>query len=111
MPDPKQTSSKSKGTIDFTGFSFVMVCENVADALRWRDITPDAVCMWYIIGTYANKEHKSWPGQEKLAEDMGISTRQVRRLIKQLVDADLLLIKYRKQNSNIYTLVTTPKHS
>lgn len=68
------------------GFAFVP--EHVC---RRSDISPSARHLWTVLASYADKRGYCFPSQETLAADMGCTTRQIRNLVRELDQADLLV--------------------
>lgn len=62
---------------------------------RRRDLTPGAKLTYMALLSYAWQQGSCFPGQDKLAEDMGCSSRSVITYLKQLQDAGLLRVKRR----------------
>jgi len=64
-----------------------------------------------MLLSYAWQNDYCFPGQERLAKDMGLDQRSVRRHLKSLQGAGLLEIQRRGQGkTNIYELNLKPKH-
>ena len=73
--------------------------------LRMKDITSGDKMTFAMILSYAWQNDSCFPGQAKLAEDMGVDERTVRRHIQALQSAGLLVIQQRGQGkTNIYEL-------
>ena len=76
--------------------------------LRMKDITSGDKMTFAMILSYAWQNDSCFPGQAKLAEDMGVDERTVRRHIQALQSAGLLVIQQRGQGkTNIYELNLT----
>ncbi len=61
---------------------------------------------------YAWQNDYCFPGQERLAEDLGVTDRSVRTNLKALEEQGLLVIKRRAQGkTNIYGLIMTARSS
>jgi hypothetical protein len=58
-----------------------------------------------VISAYADQLGYCWPGRERLAKDCRCSVSQVKRYIKQLVDAKLLEVEYRPGMVSRYRLL------
>src|SRR5215218_1847553 len=82
---------------------------------RRRDLTPGAKLTYMALLSYAWQQGSCFPGQDKLAEDMGCSPRSVITYLQQLKDAGLLRVKRRGLGqTNIYFLprfTSTPEGS
>ncbi len=73
--------------------------------LRREDLSPGAKLTYMGLLSYAWQKGSCFPGQEKLAEDLGISRRSVVTYLQQLQQAKLLSIKRRGLGqTNIYFL-------
>ncbi len=54
---------------------------------------------------YAREQDECFPGQERLAQDMGVSERSVRTWLQHLQEAKLVTVRRRGQGrSNLYTV-------
>ena len=73
--------------------------------LRMKNIISGDKMTFAMILSYAWQNDSCFPGQAKLAEDMGVDERTVRRHIQALQSAGLLVIQQRGQGkTNIYEL-------
>ncbi len=73
--------------------------------LRLPDISPGAKLTYVMLLSYAWYNDSCYPGQERLASDMGAGERSVRRYLKELEESGLLSIKQRGLGqTNLYTL-------
>ena len=62
--------------------------------------------------SYAWQKASAFPGQARLAEDMGISERQVRRFVNELKEAKYLSVERRGLGkTNIYNLYLTVENT
>lgn len=78
--------------------------------LRNPKVSPGATQVYALLLSYAWHNNFAFPGQEKLAADMGAGLRSVTRYIKELVDKNFLIISRRGQGrTNVYTLNITTK--
>jgi DNA-binding transcriptional MocR family regulator len=57
----------------------------IREFLRDPAISVGARLLLAILGTYANNDNQCYPSRELLAEDMGVSEKQVARYLKELV--------------------------
>lgn len=80
----------------FTGMpNLVLLDANLSTAAR----------MVYLgLSYFAREKDECFPGQEKFAETMGISSRTMRKGLRELEEAGLLQSKRRRGRSNIYLL-------
>lgn len=78
--------------------------------LRAPKISPGAKLTYATLLSYAWHNDYCFPGQERLAEDMGVSDRSVRTYLKELEEAHLLTVQQRGQGKpNLYQLDLTVK--
>ena len=88
-----------------TRFGFTQVPNFV---LISKDLSPGAKLAYAMLLRYAWHNDFSFPGQVKLAEDMGVGERSVRTYLKELEAAKFLDIQQRGLGkTNIYKLVVT----
>jgi hypothetical protein len=88
-----------------TRFGFTQVPNFV---LISKDLTPGAKLAYAMLLRYAWHNDFSFPGQVKLAEDMGVGERSVRTYLKELEAARFLEIQQRGLGkTNIYKLFVT----
>lgn len=73
--------------------------------LRRSDLPPGAKLTYMVLLSYAWQKDHAYPGQDRLALDMGVSERSVITYLKQLVDTGLITIKRRGLGlTNIYII-------
>jgi hypothetical protein len=73
--------------------------------LRRGDLTPGAKLTYMVLLSYAWQKDHAYPGQDRLAGDMGVSERSVITYLKQLQDTGLITINRRGLGlTNIYVL-------
>jgi hypothetical protein len=61
------------------------------------------------LASYANSEKTAWPGQARLAKDIGVSERTIRFRLKELEEAGHIVIKRRgRRKTNLYYLPGLP---
>ena len=77
--------------------------------LKSEKISPGAKLAYTMLLSYAWQNDYCFPGQERLAEDLGLSDRSVRTLLKSLETNGFIVIKQRGQGkTNIYELNFKP---
>lgn len=84
---------------------------------RSADLRPNAWRVWCLLCCYADRESRAaWPGQQRLADDLGMSTRTVERCIAELAHRRWLTVdRVRPGNGqpgwphNVYTLHGPPR--
>lgn len=80
--------------------------------LRRADISTGAKLTYMMLLSYAHHQNFCFPGQARLASDLGVGERSVVRYIQELVTSGLLRVKRRGLGrTNVYTLakwVDTP---
>ncbi len=79
-----------KGADLFTEGGFTQV-PNVV--LRHKNLSPGAKLTYAMLLSYAWHDDYCYPGQERLAEDIGISDRSVRTHLKELEEKGLIKVK------------------
>ena len=73
--------------------------------LESKDISVGAKLTYAMLLKYAREKAESFPGQDRLAVDMGTGKRSIVRYIAELEKVGLLTVKRRGQGrSNIYTV-------
>lgn len=73
--------------------------------LKRADISPGAKLAYVMLLSYAHKVDRCFPGQRRLAEDLGVAVRSVIRYMQELVKAALLRVKRRGLGmTNVYYL-------
>ena len=78
--------------------------------LKSKDLSVGAKLTYSMLLSYAWANDYCFPGQETLAEDMGVSRRSVVTFIKELQTRDCISVKRQGLNRpNIYTLHLTIK--
>ena len=80
--------------------------------LRSSKISPGAKLAYAMLLSYAWQNDFCFPGQQRLASDMGASPRSVVSYIKELTGEGLVVIRKRGQGkTNLYelNLLSTPK--
>jgi helix-turn-helix protein len=75
-----------------------------------KDLSVGAKLAYAMLLKYAWTDEACFPGQQKLAEDMGSGERSVRTYLKELEDAKFLEVKQRGLGkTNLYRLFLTVK--
>src|SRR5688500_7500864 len=73
--------------------------------LRHPHISAGAKLAYFVLLSYAWQEGSCFPGQERMALDMGCAKRSIVRYLQELQDAGLVVIKRRGLGqTNLYTL-------
>ena len=73
--------------------------------LESKEISVGAKLIYAMLLKYARELEECFPGQKRLADDMGSSERSVRTWLKELETAGLVSIKQRGQGRpNLYTV-------
>ena len=73
--------------------------------LESKDISVGAKLTYAMLLKYAREMNECFPGQERLAEDMGAHTRSIRRWLQELQQLQLVEIKRRGQGRpNLYVV-------
>ncbi len=88
---------------------FTMVPNHVLES---KKVSPGAKLVYAMLLKYAWQKDSCFPGQERLAKDMGVTDRSVRTYIQELTKCDFLSVKRRGQGKpNLYILKLTVKGS
>jgi len=91
-----------EGADIITQRGFTMVPNHV---LISKKVSVGAKLAYAMLLKYTYYDDSCFPGQERLAEEIGVSTRSVVKFIKELQDANFITVKRRGQGrSNVYTL-------
>lgn len=78
--------------------------------LRRSDVPPGAKLTYMVLLSYAWQKDHAYPGQDRLAADMGVSERSVITYLKQLVDTGLISIRRRGLGmTNVYIIHRLPR--
>ena len=73
--------------------------------LETKEVSVGAKLVYAMLLKYARELHECFPGQQRLALDMGTCERSVRRWLKELQAVGLIDIKRRGQGKpNLYTV-------
>lgn len=92
-----------------TRFGFTQVPNFV---LTNKSLTVGAKLAYAMLLKYAWTDNACFPGQQKLAEDMGAGERSIRTYLKELEDASFLEVTQRGLGkTNLYRLHLTVKKS
>lgn len=96
-----------KGADALSAQGFTQVPNHI---LKSNKISPGAKLAYTMLLSYAWQNDYCYPGQERLANDMGSGVRSVVRYIQELEKEDFVKIKRRGQGkSNVYELNLTAK--
>ena len=96
-----------EGADILTRKGFTQVPNHVLESDR---ISPGAKLAYAMLLKYAWQNDSCFPGQERLAEDMGVTDRSVRTYIQELTKCDFLTVQRRGQGKpNLYILKLTAK--
>jgi hypothetical protein len=91
-----------KGADALTRHGFTQVPNHM---LRSDKITPGAKLAYAMLLSYAWQNNYCFPGQERLAKDMGVSDRSVRTYLHELETKQILKIRRQGQGRpNVYEL-------
>ena len=96
-----------RGADVLTAKGFTQVPNHV---LKSEKISPGAKLAYTMLLSYAWQNDYCFPGQERLAKDMGSGVRSVVRYIQELEQHDFIKVKRQGQGrSNLYELNLTTK--
>lgn len=100
--DEKKRNIEIIGADPVTRLGFTQVPNFV---LTNKDLSVGAKLSYAMLLKYAWSDGACFPGQQKLAEDMGAGERSVRTYLKELEDADFLEVTQRGLGkTNLYRL-------
>lgn len=78
-------------------------------ALKSTSISPGAMLAYSMLLHYAWQNDYCFPGQDRLAADMGVAKRSVVTYLQELERAGFIIVERRGQGkSNIYELILKP---
>ena len=96
-----------KGADSLSALGFTQVPNHV---LKSEKVSPGAKLAYTMLLSYAWQNEFCFPGQERLAKDMGSGVRSVVRYIQELEKNDFLKVKRQGQGRpNLYELNLTTK--
>jgi len=98
------TIANSAGAISPSFTPFSLVDNRVLKSAR--DIGALAVAVYSVLASYAdNRTRMCWPGEEAIAETLGLARETVSRCICRLEEFNLVSIQRRPGRSSVYRLV------
>jgi hypothetical protein len=70
-------------------------------------LTPGAFELGHLLSLYADQNGEAWPGQDRMAAEMGVSTRSIKRHLAALADVGMLRILpgCGRGNRSVYALI------
>lgn len=75
-----------------------------------KKLSAYAKLSYALLLSYAWQKDSCFPGQQRMAEDLGVSERHLRRAIKELEDSNYISIERRGLNkTNVYTVLSIEK--
>jgi len=57
------------------------------------------------LASFSDAQGKCWPSEERIGKRMGVSSRSVRKYLRQAVELQLVKVKRRWRKSNVYRLL------
>jgi hypothetical protein len=79
------------------------------DLARCPHLSPTAKATHNVLRSYANQHNEAWPGQVRLAQEVGVSPPTLRAALAELVAAGLVTVRRRGQgHTNVYSLTPLP---
>jgi hypothetical protein len=97
----KQSSSTLVFEQEQEGGYFVQV---PVELLKSDICSPTALKLYLVLLSYCGRGETAFPGQARLARDMGLSERRVRIVLGELQEVELLSVAHRAGKTNIYRL-------
>src|SRR5579862_2006479 len=78
--------------------------------LKDKQLSAHAKLSYALLLSYAWQEGSCFPGQERMAGDLGVSDRYLRQALKELEDHDYISVERRGLNkTNVYTILDIGK--
>jgi hypothetical protein len=78
--------------------------------LTEKKLSAYAKLSYALLLSYAWQKDSCFPGQQRMANDLGLSERHLRRAIKELEDSNYISIERRGLNkTNVYTILSIQK--
>lgn len=79
--------------------------------LRSKRVSVGAKALYAYIDSFAGSDNKPvWVSQETMAEELDISVRQLRRLVSELAELELIEVKRRgNTQTNLYQILDIPQ--
>lgn len=75
-----------------------------------KKLSAFAKLSYALLLSYAWQKDSCFPGQERMADDLGLSERHLRRAIKELEDCNYISVERRGLNkTNVYTILSIQK--
>lgn len=106
LPGSRPPAEADEGEIALRGWTFVQI---PIALVRDTRVSANAFRLFCAIATYANADKKAWPGQSRLAADLGVTERAIRAWLEELTESGWLTITRRgRQKTNVYTLHALP---
>ena len=65
-------------------------------------LPPGQFRLWAVLWSYRDKRGLAWAGQERLADDCGLATRQTRTRLATLAGAGVIRMKRRRRTSSLF---------
>ncbi|NWJ53230.1 MAG: helix-turn-helix domain-containing protein, partial [Bacteroidetes bacterium] len=97
-----QAQSDAEDTFEPTSSQsehFVQIPVNI---IANPNITPAALKLYLVLMAYCGAKSCAWPSQARLAEEMHITERRVRDLLKELTDEGLITVAHHTGATNTY---------
>src|SRR5579885_2157884 len=88
---------KSRDAVQSSFGPFAMIPVQVLE--RCKDA--NAIHVYAVLARYANRERRAWPGQERIAREMGASLRTVQRGLEALRAAGAVTTEPRREGGVI----------
>jgi len=101
-PAPVPEKPKPEGYMEG---GFVAVSNQFMQMAEDKGLRLDTRYLYVVLKSHCNKKNECWPSQKHLAKRMDMSTRNVRRHLVRLVDAEIIRVEPRGYKSNKYILL------
>lgn len=102
--DQVEVSTTNQSNNRFTGYTIVP--NQVWGKLEEYSLSPSALSLYFkILSMCYGKKRFCFPSQAFLAEVFHCSTRTIQNWLKELVNAELISVRHRRNKSNIYNII------
>lgn len=80
--------------------------------LRDERLSPQAKLLYALLRDYAGRDGHAFPGQDRLARDLGCTDRAIRNWLRELSDLGFVEVERRgRTKTNLYWIADTPQDS
>jgi DNA-binding transcriptional MocR family regulator len=94
----KDKLTYGEGTILAQGYGIV-----AKSVMTDKTVSLQAKGLYSYLCTFANADHKAWPGIEKIMNDLGISRNSIFKYLKELKDKGYITTEQQQKNDGTYS--------